>query len=155
VLIVILMAFTVPNQTFLIQKTNAQVSSAELLRAIQLARSEAILREETVSLCKSDNQQTCSGAWESGYIITTKNQLLFAFRNNLRGKIHWRAFPAGREDLQFNALGAPNSENGTFWFCPDKNPAWAIMLSKSGRVRISFPDKSGTIKDDKGEVITC
>ena len=42
-----------------------------MLGALQLARSEAVARRSTVTVCASNNQSTCSGAWSDGGVIRT------------------------------------------------------------------------------------
>lgn len=55
------------NQTLL---NNRQVSSLNILvGSMQLARSEAIVQNRRVSLCGSDDGQTCGISWSNGWVV--------------------------------------------------------------------------------------
>lgn len=141
----ILLALTIPAQELFLNRTQDHVISSQLFHAIQLARTQAITRGKTVSLCKSSTQTTCGGTWQQGYIMHDDNQLLFAFSNiKNKGNLHWRAFPGYSTELQFLSTGA-SKENGTFWYCLNAKVRWAIVISQSGRARIVNPDKNGKI----------
>lgn len=156
-IVAVLVAMVVPSQGILLEQTTQQTQSLQLLRAINLTRSEAVLRGTPVTLCESDNMKTCGGHWQDGYIILANSKTLFAFRNQSRGILHWRAFPKNEQYLQFLPTGMPHAENGTFWFCGknEKNPIWAIVLNQAGRTRLAHPDKNNEILDDKGDKLVC
>lgn len=155
-IVAIILLFAIPSQKSFLSQTNDKIMSSQLLRAINLTRSEAATRGKPVILCKSNDSKSCMGDWKNGYIIISDNEVLFSFQNNMNGKLHWRMFPAHRDDLQFLPSGLPFSENGTFWYCekPSVKPSWAIMVSRSGRARIVFPDAEGEIIDS-GTPLTC
>jgi len=143
---------------FFLKKSEADVLSSELLRAIHLARSEAVLQHDNVMLCSSADQVNCSDRWKNEYIIRTKDHVIYHFQFlSQTGQLHWRSFPQNRQQLEFLSTGFPRSQNGTFWFCETdaSDPAWAIMLNQSGRARRVYPDKAGHIRDDKGVDLTC
>jgi len=55
------------NQTLL---NNRQVSSLNILvGSMQLARSEAIVQNRRVTLCGSDDGQTCGNSWSNGWVV--------------------------------------------------------------------------------------
>ncbi len=156
-IISIILVFSLFPQKIFLDKANDQVASSQLLRAINLTRSESITRGIPVTLCKSTDKQTCGGEWKEGYIVIADQKVLFTFQMREKGELRWRSFPWYRNDLQFLPTGLLNSENGTFWYCAskNKNPSWAIMISLTGRARLALPNKEGNICDDKGEFITC
>ncbi len=154
----ILAVMSVVGFNIFLKKTETEILSSQLLRAIDLTRSEAILRHETIQLCGSQDQENCSNNWDSGYIVRSANRVIYHFQNiSQKGILHWRSFPMDRVQLEFIASGMPHFQNGTFWFCPPdaKNPAWSIVLNKTGRARIVYPDKDGNVRDDKGVKFTC
>lgn len=143
---------------FFWQKTQAEVLQSQLFNAISLTRSEAIVHHDKIILCGSLDQATCSDQWQSGYIIKTDNEIIYHFQNlSVKGKLYWRSFPDNKQQLEFMPDGLPNSENGTFWFCcvDAVEPVWAIILNKSGRPRVVYPDSDGNIKDSKGKSLVC
>ncbi len=138
------------------QKSQADVIKSQLLRAIQLTRSEAILRNEKIILCHSRDQETCAGSWQDGFIVKSATRVLHVFQAfSANGILYWRAFPLDRAELEFLPTGVPHAENGTFWFCTATNPAWAMVLNKAGRVRVVYPNQQGVILDPKGILLTC
>lgn len=140
---------------------NAQSNTLRtgILQAMQLARFSAISHNEKIILCKSNNQATCDGDWQDGFIVQRKNSfVLHAYHfENINGKIFSRFFPKGRETLEFLPNGWPEVQNGTFWYCNkhEKYPRWAIMINRSGRAREVFPDADGRIIDGRHQVLGC
>ncbi len=156
--IIFLMAvLVVPSQKIFFEKNNQDTIRLQLLRAINLARSEAMLRSDNIILCHSKDQTSCSGEWQEGYVILQQEKVINAFTNKTNGKIFWRTFPVGQKNLEFLATGFSHAQNGTFWFCEknSENPAWAILISQSGRAREVFPDKDNKIMDEKGKNLPC
>jgi type IV fimbrial biogenesis protein FimT len=143
-------AIAIPSLYSLSENSTNRLNAEQLLRAINLARGEAVARHDEVVLCKNVE-------WQNGYMILNKNQKIFIFENRIKGQIHWRAFPIGRNDLRFLPAGFADTENGTFWYCPhaDKNPVWAIAVGSSGRARLVLPNFKGNIVDDKGKELVC
>lgn len=154
-IIIIILAFTIPSQTIFLTKTNQNIASQQLLHAISLAHSEAILRGVPVSLCKSKDHTTCSGNWDDGQIIFTddnrdgividKSHVLTVLDPLKGATLHWRS-ALSRDYLQILSNGL-STENGSFWYCTVKadNPAWAIRISQTGRARLEYPDQTGKI----------
>ncbi len=158
-IIAVIATFGIISFTSFQQKAQAQLLQSQLLRAIQLTRNEAILRHELTLLCHSRDQLTCSGNWQDGFIVKTTERVIYGFQSSFseKGILHWRAFPRGREQLEFLPTGFPHAENGSFWFCAANAlyPAWAIMLNKAGRARVSLPNSQGIILDHKGGALVC
>ena len=67
----ILVAAAGPGYQDFVANARMNAQSNEFLTGMQLARSEAIKRNATVSLCKSSNGSSCttSGTWAQGWII--------------------------------------------------------------------------------------
>jgi type IV fimbrial biogenesis protein FimT len=158
VIAIILLGISIPSEKVFINKSQDKVMSQQLLRAIYLARSEAITRNATVTLCKSMDSKNCSGDWLKGYIATTGDMVLSIYHNvTTQGVIHWRAFPNGHDSLTFLPSGITEIQNGTFWYCIDplSKAGWAIVISQSGRARLELPDASGDIVDSSGNELPC
>lgn len=134
-------------QTF-IEKSQAEVMSAGLLRVINLARNEAIMRGIPISLSKSN---------DNSIFVTCDNQVIFQIQNKTDGNLHLRLFPFGQTNLQFLPSGLLHGENGSFWYCDQNkiNPTWSIIVNQLGRARLVYPDKTGKIRDEKGEPLIC
>lgn len=134
----IILAITIPSQGFFLSKSKADIARLQLMRAINLTRSEAIERGQMVILCGSSDQHTCSDNWNNSYIILAGKNLLHLFdlpKN--AGQLFWRAFPKHQHHLEYLPSGMINVENGTFrYYLPHENkPYWAIVINQSGRAR--------------------
>ena len=66
----ILLAVAIPGfQSFVVRNRLAAVNN-DLMTSLNLARSEAIKRGTTVSVCRTnDNGETCAGNWSDGWMV--------------------------------------------------------------------------------------
>ncbi len=137
-------------------KVKDQALREQLFQAIHTARHEARLRGVPVTVCQSDNQTDCSDHGQ--LLLMAGSSILQAFANlNIHGSLHWRSFQKASNYLTFLPNGIPKTGNGTYWYCAKKSkqPAWAIMLSKSGKSRVVRPDQFGNIIDSQGNALSC
>jgi type IV fimbrial biogenesis protein FimT len=122
----------------------------EFLHALYLARSEAIKRGQTVSICKTLDGASCSerGDWNSGWLVFVD---LDADDPPARGTdeelIHrYMGWPDGSITSNRRAYSfRPYSQsvvNGTIVFCDRRGApqARAIIVSQTGRPRITERD---------------
>ncbi len=66
----VLAAIAYPSMTALINNSRAQAQASELAAGLQQARSEAVRRNATVTLCPSTDGATCSaGSTWSGWLV--------------------------------------------------------------------------------------
>ncbi|MDM8347606.1 GspH/FimT family pseudopilin [Pseudomonas sp. sp1636] len=68
-IIVIVSAVAVPGYQAMIASNRLTSSSNNLIGALQLARSEAVTRNQAVFVCNSNDQASCSGSWADGGIV--------------------------------------------------------------------------------------
>jgi len=142
-------AFTVKN------RITAQVNTLAL--AIRMARDSAIMKNNVVTLCRSDNKIQCSGKWHDGMILFVDQNkdhrfngtdtLITEFSPFPEGDtIFWRSFQ-NRQYLQMSPRGTTRYQNGTFTYCPKEGLEYArgIIINAAGRVRFT--------KDNDGDGI--
>jgi type IV fimbrial biogenesis protein FimT len=140
-------AAAVPGWRAWVQKDGESTQLNQLMGEINFARSMAIQRGVTVTLCKSADQKTCSGDWMDGQLIfIDKNRrgqvddpqsIVRVFRAmQPLGSLQWRG-AAHKEYLQFNAEGMSPGHNGTFVYCSENKDARVIVLAASGRARLA------------------
>jgi type IV fimbrial biogenesis protein FimT len=154
----ILCALVIPAQTAVLGKARSDVARAQLLQAIHLAHSEALLHGTTVTLCASRDHVSCQGDWQDGQIlfldknkhgiVDDRRDILSVF-DALRGAVlHWRS-SRHKNYLSLTAVGRTDAEDGTFWYCmhDGKNPVWAIRINEMSRARVELPDRFGKIDD--------
>lgn len=65
----ILAAIAPPALDYIVVSSRTSSFASSLAASMQLARSEAILRNAPVSVCASANKTTCGGEWEQGWIV--------------------------------------------------------------------------------------
>lgn len=63
----------VPSFVDLVRNNRAATNVNELLTAFAIARSESIKRGANVSVCRSSDGATCTGAWSEGWIVFRDN----------------------------------------------------------------------------------
>jgi type IV fimbrial biogenesis protein FimT len=139
-----------------LERNAARTSEVNLfLQAIYLARSEAIKRNGVVSLCPSLDGTRCDAGnptWDRGWIVfVNSDHDVPAVRDAGEDLLH--AYPtwdggnvfANRDTLSFRAFGQ-SGVTATFTFCDDRGSrhARAVIISQSGRPRVSDRSSSGT-----------
>jgi type IV fimbrial biogenesis protein FimT len=155
-IISILLSIAAPSFSSLITEIKITTQSNELLSMLILTRSEAIKRNQRVTMCKSANNLTCTneGNWDQGWIIFTDNPPIgetdendvilrthatLTGNNSIIGNQNVRNYisytPNGRSTLANNAL-----QGGTLYICNADNLAKGkkITLSlRSSKIQLS------------------
>jgi type IV fimbrial biogenesis protein FimT len=138
------------------QRLTAYVN--ELLGDLQLARSEAIRRAASVTLCKSNTGQACTtdSDWHEGWLLFSDEnengridagESILRIRQSLEGRVTlaFGAFgPGSGRYITYQSTGM-SRQNGTFTFCGARGAgsARAVIVSSGGRARISDKSSSG------------
>lgn len=65
----ILLAIAVPSYSSSQLNSQLRASANDLIASINLARSEAIKRGTTVTLCASSDGESCGGDWHQGWLV--------------------------------------------------------------------------------------
>ncbi|MCK5360406.1 MAG: GspH/FimT family pseudopilin [Gammaproteobacteria bacterium] len=167
----ILLGSSAPLFTGIIMNNRVVTISNDLLTALQVARSEAVKRNQDVTLCKSADSLSCGGNWSDGWIIFSDKDhdrrldpvdgdtLLYTKKfDSLEYFISWNAFRSDNY-IQYNAQGFIHSNNGTFKLCPPDNDvhyARAIIINRVGRARVSADSNNdGVHEDSRGRALVC
>lgn len=125
----------------------------DVLTNLYYARTEALKRQRSVTMCRSGNGASCENGtnWHSGWIIFTdsnRNRVIDGDDELLRigdrlDESSRLTFGSGFYSyLIFSATGEVFPRN-TFKFCREGNPPRAIILFATGRARISHKDSGG------------
>ncbi len=167
----ILIASAAPVFSQILLNNRAVSLTNNLITALQIARSEAIKRNQDVTICKSSDSLTCSGSWSDGWIIFSdidhdrqldvlNGDTLIQVQKyaGIEFSISWNAFRSDNY-IQYNAHGFIHSNNGTFKLCPPDNDvhyARAIIINRVGRARVSKDsDNDGVHEDSRGRALVC
>lgn len=65
----VLLGIGIPSFQETIRTNRVAAITNDLVAALQFARSEAVRRGENVTVCSSNDQSTCSGAWSNGWVV--------------------------------------------------------------------------------------
>jgi type IV fimbrial biogenesis protein FimT len=122
-------------------------------QTVFVARSEAIKRNETISICPSRDGERCgsSADWSEGWItfvnldadspaVRDEGEPLLRFSEALAGG----SVAANRATLSFRAFGQP-AATATVTFCDARGSSTgrAVIISQTGRPRIDHRNASG------------
>lgn len=167
-IMMILLAVSIPSIRFFVDRIHDDILLQQLFNTLQLAHQESRVRNSRMVLCKSNNHVSCSGQWIEGQlifedenedgIVHSKKQIVAVIQSiTHQGVLYWRSFPYYRDQIVFLPSGLTQSDNGAFWYCHAMNqlPVWALMLNKSGKVRVVYPNKQGVIIDGHGKQLNC
>lgn len=148
-------------------KNEAVTEINRMVSAIHLARHEAIKHHAITTLCPSVDGQSCSGNWHDGMILFLDKQgsghfdtddVLLRSYGSLphANKLYWNSH--NKYYLQISPSGYLKGQNGTFLFCPankDNHYARAVIISQTGRIRLSIANKDGIHEDADGNPLQC
>jgi type IV fimbrial biogenesis protein FimT len=144
-LISILLTLTFPVCRDLILKLRLFILTERICATLYYARSEAIRRQNVITLCKSNNANSCSGSWNDGWIVILnksstfkKGKLLQTYPSlGLIGFLEWHGFHSS-DYLQIYPDGS-YGQNGSFIVCTQafsKKMVWLVKISQTGRIRV-------------------
>jgi len=143
----------IPAFTQFLMRQDREVTLDRLRTAIQFAKSEAAKQGKMITLCGSENQQTCAkNNWNHGFILYTEEEVkkwlpegVFPFEGPKYGTLRFKAFGGDFHTLHIGPNGT-TINNGTFVYCPkDKNAkeARALIINQFGRVYLSTENSEG------------
>ena len=156
-IITTLSLFFIPPLQDMLQGTDDRILQTQLTRAIEIARRETNATHQPIAL-SINNQELMlfvnakrNGIPEQTSDIVLQQSLLLK-----RGKLHLRLFPYYQHYLLFLPQELMANDNATFWYCgsSDTNARWAIVLSKSGRMR-TITNEGKVITDARGKPLLC
>jgi type IV fimbrial biogenesis protein FimT len=147
----------------LVPNTGIATDVNTLLADLALARSEAIKRGQSVTVCQSDSTTDCTGSssWHQGWVVfadANSNRSVDVDESMLRvqqpllhgAQVQFRGSGVGRDHYVTYQPSGFATPNGTFTFCDanDSRNARVVIMYWTGRARTS------TTKAD-GDPIDC
>lgn len=157
--VTILATVAIPAYQHMIRSNRLTGQANTLMTAIFLARSEAIKRSRTVTVCASSDQATCTGNWEQGWIVFVPTDQtapstapsagsIMQVQQALGGGNTVSATDSGSGTLSsyidYTSTGTSNTY-GYFKLCDSQAsvPALAVQISVTGRPQVASTDPSG------------
>lgn len=165
----ILASMAIPAYANLVKRSNSQTLSYQLVTLVRFARSEAINKKTTVTLCGSDDGAQCNNAWSTTILIFAdrnsngaldgSDTLLRSVSALKKGEtLAWRSF-RNQPYLQLQANGRTYFQNGNFTYCPqdgDAHFALHWIINVSGHLRMATDkNKNGIVEKANGRDIRC
>lgn len=165
----ILLTVGVPSLLRLLNSSAITGYTNELTGALALARSEAIVEKNTVTICKSADLLDCDSSvnWADGWIVfididgdqtvDTADRIV-RVHDTLSAQVTLKYNNLAY--LRYGYKGDLDSGNpGTFTFCPANNDATlarGVIVAGTGRTRNSMDTDGDTFHEDgSGNPLTC
>ena len=140
VIATIVMTVGVPSfkTFFLNNRMSAQAN--DLISSINLARSEAIKRTTSMKVCSSDDQASCGGSWNDGWIvITADDSELIRVYPALKGT---STLTSTASSMTYTSTGFLNGAQTTFTLCDSDETGETgreVVVSSTGRPTSTTP----------------
>jgi type IV fimbrial biogenesis protein FimT len=138
----ILLSLSVPSFSTAIQNNRMTTQVNELNTALSLARSEAVKRNNNITICQSSTGTSCTGNWKDGWIVFADGNDNGAIDDGEEILLVHEALP-GDTSIDFSAnrvtyTGAGLATNGassTFTVCDARGTdhAKALVIGPTGR----------------------
>jgi type IV fimbrial biogenesis protein FimT len=140
----------IPAMTSTLSNTRHNGEISLLMSQLQLARTEAIFKNQNMLMCKSSDKSHCQTdiTWDQGWVIfNDKNnnkqrdddeKIVFAqYKINHVAKILYNSFGGSSDYVRFYSRGYSHT-NGTFTICHplSSKSTKTVILSRTGRVRL-------------------
>jgi type IV fimbrial biogenesis protein FimT len=143
VVLAVLLALAVPNfnDASLSARLNGFANS--LVAAAQIARSEAIKRNETITLCTSSDGDACaaSGGWEQGWIVITDDDVVLQYQQALPSEFKVTE-AGGAEELSFlpTVVGTTNASLTVCRSSPVGSEERVVTINGTGAASVTITD---------------
>lgn len=133
----VLLAITVPSYNDMTLGSKLRTQANDLVAGAVFARSEAIKRNQTVTLCASSDGATCTGTWASGWIVRSAGGAVLMVHGAAQRGFLVSSSEAGI-DFQASGVGATSA---TFTVCratPSVGSQERVVnISATGRATVS------------------
>ncbi len=143
----ILLTVAVPNYITFVQNSRLATQANDLVTMLNYARSEALKRNQRITVCSSTTGNSCAGSttWDSGLIVFADTngdavvdggEDILQVRQAMEGANTLQS-GLSRVTYQSNGFLFGFGANGTFRLCDSRGTASAraIVVSNLGRVR--------------------
>lgn len=141
----IMLTIAIPSFRDFLLNSRRATQTNEFVLALNYAKSEAVKRSETVTVCSRSTDTTCAGSttWDNGWLVFVDDdgdgtadagELVLQVRGDLEGGNTLRS--GSRLRVTFNSSGFSPNTNDTFNLCDSRGTADGrrIVVSSMGRV---------------------
>jgi len=164
-LIAVLAALCSPFLLTMIHNEKSRALKIQLKQAIIFAKQLAITSHDTLAFCVGHDHHCFAKPTTNGliYVDSFQDGVLHHPAQlkqiiplpKASGELMLRTFPRYRNAILFHADDRLLSDNGTFWFCANNKPVWAITINRIAAINEVAPNNAGTILDHQGRPLEC
>ncbi len=140
----IIATVALPSMSSLMKNNQLTTSINSLLSHLQYARSEALLRHKQIIVCSSDDETSCSGDWDDGWIVfndddesgdVSGTEAILKIHQKLSDQVDLAG--TGGTTIIFDRRGFTPNSASTFSLCDDRGADYgkSISISNTGRIR--------------------
>lgn len=134
--VAIIAAIAIPNLSAFVASTKVSAQANDLVAAVSYARSEAVKRNNTVSVCPSTNGSTCASGsnWSGGWLVQLADGTILQVYSAVQSGNTLTATASGA----LNFLPSGQSSGLSFNLC-GSGGSRSIQISTTGRVQTTNP----------------
>lgn len=167
VLLALLGTIMLPALGGLIERFERDTTLRAMYQAFQLARTEAVTRGKTVTICPLDGNQECAGNWEKDIhaFLDPDSQRKLASQDAVIRTVpapddgKWSANVGNTGYFQYRPDGMIRGTMGNLVYCPesgDARHAGQLIINMGGRVRYARDHSGdGIVEGTGGNAISC
>ena len=165
----VVMSVGVPSFERIMVTNQLAGQTNNFISSLNFARSEAVKRKQNLVICHTSNTNDCTGSagYEDGWLVyvdvnrdanfDSGTDIIVWTNEELSSNLTLRGNTNIQDEIVFRGNGrpAPNN-NGTLILCKenDLTKTRAIVISPSGRVRVTALGPNGIAEDASGTEIT-
>jgi len=157
----ILIATAAPSMRDFVQNNRSATQINELQATLNLGRSEAIKRNNSITICRSSDGTSCTGAWQDGWIVFIDNDFdgtvdegdeVLRVHGGLATGNTLRFTQA--KIVYANTGLARTGSNGIFIHCDSRGSQYArgLIVGPSGRARLFTESDFRDVIEDNADI---
>ena len=138
-----------PTLSETIKRNQLRSQAERVMTTLNLARSEAVKRNQPVSICRSQDGNSCSGGWSDGWIVFSNldadnvvdggtDEVIRVYDGLAEG--HKFYGTVGNDALTYYSDGSYAAGSETVRICPedgDLAESWTVEINTVGRPRVT------------------
>lgn len=163
-IITILATVAIPQLGPMLSSSRTTAQYNQIITTLNLARSEAVKRNQRIRLCAGSTDSCTNTDWEDGWVVLAPNTsgndtILQAIEPLSPGYTLRLSESSSATQLEYRANGTLGNTIGTFTLCDDTGQASRAkavnlnLMGQPGRARDT--DGDGTVEDVKENNVGC
>ena len=148
-IIAVVNALAAPTLGETFKRNHLRSQAEQVMTTLTLARSEAVKRNQPVSICRSEDGETCGGSWSDGWIVFANldgddvvdlgvDEVIRVYEGLAEG--HSFKGTVANEALTYFADGSYAAGSDTVRICSEDGDlvqSWTVKVNAVGRPRVN------------------